>query len=54
MVVCDDPADALLALERIMVQKVFGTAGDKVVVEEKLLGSEVSIQALVDGRNIHR
>ncbi len=51
--VCDDPADAILALENIMVKRIFGTAGDKVVVEEKLTGPEVSILALVDGHTIY-
>jgi phosphoribosylamine---glycine ligase len=53
VIVCDDPSDALLAAEKIMVSKIFGDAGDKLVVEEKLTGQEVSILALVDGRNIY-
>ncbi len=36
-----------------MVDKIFGEAGDKVVVEEKLIGEEASILAFVDGRNIY-
>ncbi len=51
--VCDDPADALLALERIMVDRVFGEAGDTVVVEELLKGPELSVFALVDGQTIY-
>ncbi|MDH7598833.1 MAG: phosphoribosylamine--glycine ligase [Sedimentisphaerales bacterium] len=51
--VCDDPADAILAAEKIMVQKVFGSAGQKIVVEEKLLGEEASILAFVDGKTIY-
>ena len=50
--VCDDPADGILAAEKIMCGKIFGSAGDKVIVEDKLLGEEASILALVDGRNI--
>jgi phosphoribosylamine--glycine ligase len=53
VIVCDDPADAILAAEKIMVDKIFGSAGDRVVVEDKLLGEEVSILAFVDGRNIY-
>jgi len=53
VIVCDDPADGILAAEKIMVDKAFGAAGDKVVVEDKLLGEEVSILAFVDGRNIY-
>jgi len=51
--VCDDPADGIIAAEKIMVDKIFGDAGNKVVVEEKLLGEEASILAFVDGKNIY-
>ncbi len=51
--VCDDPAEGILAAEKIMCDKIFGPAGDKIIVEEKLLGQEVSILAFVDGRNIY-
>ncbi len=51
--VCDDPADGILAAEKIMCGKIFGAAGNKVVVEDKLLGEEASILAFVDGRNIY-
>ncbi|MHC4337306.1 MAG: phosphoribosylamine--glycine ligase [Planctomycetota bacterium] len=51
--VCDDPADGILAAEKIMCDKIFGSAGDQVIVEDKLLGEEASILAFVDGRNIY-
>jgi phosphoribosylamine--glycine ligase len=51
-IVCDDPAEALTALEQIMVDRPFGAAGDTVLIEERLTGQEVSVLALVDGRNI--
>ncbi|MHC4488598.1 MAG: phosphoribosylamine--glycine ligase, partial [Planctomycetota bacterium] len=51
--VCDDPADGILAAEKIMCGKMFGSAGNKVIVEDKLLGEEASILAFVDGRNIY-
>jgi len=44
--------EGLEALERIMVQREFGDAGVKVLIEEVLEGPEVSVLALVDGRNI--
>lgn len=51
--VCDDPADGIVAAEKIMCDKIFGPAGDKIVVEDKLLGEEASILAFVDGRSIY-
>lgn len=53
VMVCHDPADALLALERFMVAREFGSAGDTVVVEELLKGPELSVHALVDGQTIY-
>jgi len=53
VMVCDDPVDAILAAEKIMVDRIFGSAGDRIVVEDKLLGEEASILTFVDGRNIY-
>ncbi|HSW01519.1 MAG TPA: phosphoribosylamine--glycine ligase [Sedimentisphaerales bacterium] len=53
VIVCDDPAQGILAAERIMVDRIFGDAGERVVVEDKLLGEETSILAFVDGRTIY-
>jgi phosphoribosylamine--glycine ligase len=53
VIVCDDPAEGILVAEKIMVDKIFGAAGAKVVVEDKLLGEEASILAFVDGHNIY-
>jgi phosphoribosylamine---glycine ligase len=45
--------DALEAIGAIMRQKVFGAAGERVVIEELLTGPEVSVLALVDKRSIY-
>ncbi len=46
-------AEAMAAIDRIMVKKEFGDAGKSVVVEERLEGHEASVLALVDGRTIY-
>lgn len=52
VVVCDDTTEAMAALERIMHAREFGEAGATVVVEERLVGQEMSVLALVDGATI--
>jgi phosphoribosylamine--glycine ligase len=44
--------EALGALHSIMEDRVFGTAGDRVVIEECLLGKEVSLLAFTDGDSV--
>ncbi len=43
---------ALAAIEEIMVEGVFGAAGNSVVIEEFMAGEEASFFAFTDGRNI--
>jgi phosphoribosylamine--glycine ligase len=47
--VCDDEGEALAAIDRLMVQRIFGEAGSRIVVEERLHGREVSFFVLLDG-----
>jgi phosphoribosylamine--glycine ligase len=49
--VCGSRKQALEALERMMGERIFGTAGDKVVIEEFMEGEEASILAICDGEN---
>ena len=51
--VCPEPYMAIRPLEQIMREKVFGSAGETVIVEELLTGQEASILALCDGRTIY-
>lgn len=51
--VCYRESDALDAIARIMRDKVFGSAGERVVIEEMLAGPECSMLAFVDGSNIY-
>ena len=50
VLICADPAEADRAIDDILVQKSFGTAGAKIVIQEFLEGIEVSLHALCDGR----
>jgi phosphoribosylamine--glycine ligase len=47
--VCDDEAEAFAAIDRLMVQRIFGDAGARIVVEERIAGREVSFFVLLDG-----
>jgi len=44
--------EALKALSDIMETRVFGEAGDKVIIEECLTGKEVSLLAFTDGETV--
>lgn len=43
---------ARASLKSILVDKAFGKAGDEVVIEERLIGPEVSLMAFTDGTSI--
>jgi phosphoribosylamine--glycine ligase len=49
VIVCTDPADGILAAEKVLVGKLFGDAGREILVEERLLGREASLLAIVAG-----
>jgi len=51
-VICQNLQDACDTVEKIMVQKVFGAAGLKLVVEEFMTGEEVTVMAFTDGEQI--
>lgn len=51
--VCDDTDQAVEAVRRIMVEKAFGEAGERVVIEERLEGEEFSAMAFMQGGVIH-
>jgi phosphoribosylamine--glycine ligase len=52
VIVCSSRSEALQAVETIMVKREFGDAGDRVIIEERLVGQEVSILAIVQGKTI--
>ena len=52
VVVCSGREEAIRAVEQIARQKVFGAAGDRLVIEERLDGQEASVLAITDGQAI--
>lgn len=52
VVIAENEKDALKAIDEIMGDKIFGIAGDKIVVEEFLTGIEASVLCFVDGKTI--
>ena len=51
-IVCGDPSDAEAAIDQMMVKRVFGDAGARVLVEEFLSGVEASVISFTDSRTI--
>lgn len=52
VIVCDSESEAIDAINRIMILKEFGDSGDKVVIEERIYGNEVSFIGISDGKKI--
>ncbi len=51
-IVCDTKLQALKAIDDMMVKKVFGEAGDRILIEERISGQEASLIVITDGTNI--
>jgi len=52
VLVCKTVEEAIQSVEKIMVEKIFGEAGNRVVIEECLMGEEASFIAFTDGKTI--
>lgn len=51
VIIAQNVEEALAAIQEIMEKKVFGAAGETVIIEEFLVGQECSLHALIDGKN---
>jgi phosphoribosylamine--glycine ligase len=51
-IVCDDVPDAVAAIDKIMVEKAFGESGNRVVIEERKYGTEISFFTYLDGKHV--
>jgi phosphoribosylamine--glycine ligase len=52
VLICQSVAEAEEAIDRIMRWRIFGDAGERVVVEEFLDGEELSFMAVTDGETV--
>ena len=52
VLMCNNPQEAEQAISKVMVDRAFGEAGRRAVVEELLEGEEASCIALTDGKEI--
>lgn len=52
VMVCHSEAEAHAAIDRIMDDKAFGSAGDECLVEEFMQGEELSLFAMTDGTDV--
>ena len=50
VIVCNNNAEALNALDIAMVRRDFGSSGDTVLIEQRLTGWETSAHAFCDGK----
>ncbi|PWU08884.1 MAG: phosphoribosylamine--glycine ligase [Verrucomicrobia bacterium] len=53
VVVCTNQKDAERAVDSMLVSKSFGRAGARIVIQELLEGTEISLHALCDGKTAH-
>jgi phosphoribosylamine--glycine ligase len=51
VIICTSRQEALIALDDIVLRRAFGDAGNRIVVEEFLVGEEASIFVLTDGEH---
>jgi len=52
VIVAETEEEAIKAAEDILVKKIFGSAGDEIIIEECLSGEEASILVVTDGSNV--
>ena len=52
VLICENEAAALRAVDEIMGDKVFGASGNSIVIEEFLMGKEVSVLCFTDGKTL--
>lgn len=52
VIIAENEAEALKAVNNIMEDKIFGASGSEIVIEEFLTGPEVSVLSFTDGKTV--
>jgi len=52
VIVCNSTTEALSAIDVMLVKKIFGDAGNKIIIEERIDGIEASYISLSDGNSV--
>lgn len=52
VIIASSPREGCGAIDLMMVDRIFGSAGTKIVIEDCLVGEEASILVLSDGKNV--
>lgn len=52
VLICNTREEAKAGVKELMLDKKFGSAGNKIVIEEFMTGREVSVLAFVDGKTV--
>ncbi len=52
VLICNTRKEAKAGVQTLMLDKQFGAAGNRIVIEEFMTGREVSVLSFVDGKNI--
>ena len=52
VLICNDLEEAKAGVKTIMVDRMFGSSGDRLVIEEFMTGREVSVLSFTDGKTI--
>ncbi len=52
VIICNRESEAFVAIDSMLVEKKFGESGEEIVIEEFLVGEEISFFVLVDGLKV--
>lgn len=52
VIICNNVDEGRKAIDDMMIDKAFGKAGNKIVIEEFMVGKEVSVLAFTDGKTV--